>query len=70
MIGLVSAIGALGGVFINVAFRQSFLVTKSGTTAVVAFLVFYALCFVVTWVVYLRPASERTTSPELATVRV
>jgi NNP family nitrate/nitrite transporter-like MFS transporter len=70
VIGLVSAIGALGGVLINIAFRSSFLATNSGTTAMVGFLVFYALCFAVTWAVYLRPASAQSTSPELATVKV
>ncbi|TDP89960.1 nitrate/nitrite transporter [Labedaea rhizosphaerae] len=57
VIGLVSAIGALGGVFINIAFRQSFLDTGSGTAAVLGFLAFYALCFGVTWAVYLRKAA-------------
>jgi len=41
VIGLVSAVGALGGLLINVAFCQSFLTSGSGTTAVAAFLTFY-----------------------------
>ncbi|MFJ8056577.1 nitrate/nitrite transporter [Streptomyces sp. NPDC096142] len=52
--GLIGAVGALGGVGINLAFRQSFLSSGSGTGAFVAFLVFYGLCFGVTWAVYLR----------------
>jgi len=52
--GLIGAVGALGGVGINMAFRQSFLTNGSGTGAFVIFLVFYALCFAVTWAVYLR----------------
>ncbi|WP_030610549.1 nitrate/nitrite transporter [Streptomyces achromogenes] len=52
--GLIGAVGALGGVGINLAFRQSFLSYGSGTGAFVAFLGFYAVCFVVTWAVYLR----------------
>jgi NNP family nitrate/nitrite transporter-like MFS transporter len=40
---------------VNIAFRQSFLHTKSGNDAYVAFLAFYAVCFVLTWAVYLRP---------------
>ncbi len=52
--GLIGAVGALGGVGINLAFRQSFLSSGSGTGAFVAFLVFYGLCFAVTWAVYLR----------------
>ncbi|MFE5079131.1 NarK family nitrate/nitrite MFS transporter, partial [Streptomyces mirabilis] len=42
--GLIGAVGALGGVGINLAFRQSFLSYGSGTGAFVAFLAFYALC--------------------------
>ncbi|PWI18084.1 MFS transporter [Streptomyces sp. Act143] len=52
--GLIGAVGALGGVGINMAFRQSFLSNGSGTGAFVSFLVYYALCFAVTWAVYLR----------------
>jgi NNP family nitrate/nitrite transporter-like MFS transporter len=52
--GLIGAVGALGGVGINLAFRQSFLTYGSGTGAFVAFLAYYGLCFVVTWAVYLR----------------
>ncbi|MEV6765345.1 nitrate/nitrite transporter [Streptomyces sp. NPDC051105] len=57
--GLIGAVGALGGVGINLAFRQSYLSYGSGTGAFVAFLVFYGLCFAVTWAVYLRrPAAQ------------
>ncbi|MEU6666168.1 nitrate/nitrite transporter [Streptomyces sp. NPDC046727] len=52
--GLIGAVGALGGVGINLAFRQSFLAYGSGTGAFVSFLAFYGLCFAVTWAVYLR----------------
>lgn len=52
--GLIGAVGALGGVGINMAFRQSFLSYGSGTGAFVAFLAFYGVCFVLTWAVYLR----------------
>ena len=57
--GLIGAVGALGGVGINLAFRQSFLSYGSGTGAFVAFLAFYAVCFVVTWAVYLRRTAPR-----------
>ncbi|MER6980155.1 nitrate/nitrite transporter [Streptomyces carpinensis] len=57
--GLIGAVGALGGVGINLAFRQSFLSYGSGTGAFVAFLVFYAGAFAVTWAVYLRPGGGR-----------
>jgi NNP family nitrate/nitrite transporter-like MFS transporter len=56
LIGLAGAIGATGGVLVNLAFRQSFLETDNGNAAYVGFLAFYALCFVVTYLVYLRPA--------------
>jgi NNP family nitrate/nitrite transporter-like MFS transporter len=54
LIGVAGAIGALGGVGVNLAFRQSFAAARSGTPAVLGFLAFYAVCFVVTWAVYLR----------------
>ncbi|MEU9209461.1 nitrate/nitrite transporter [Streptomyces sp. NPDC048415] len=58
--GLIGAVGALGGVGINLAFRQSFLSYGSGTGAFVTFLAFYAACFAVTWAVYLRrPAAAK-----------
>ncbi|MER7717238.1 nitrate/nitrite transporter [Streptomyces flaveolus] len=57
--GLIGAVGALGGVAINLAFRQSFLSLGSGTGAFVAFLVYYAVCFAVTWAVYLRRPAVR-----------
>lgn len=59
LIGIAGAIGAFGGVLVNVAFRQSFLVTGAGNAAYVVFLGFYLLCVAVTWVVYLRPSSRR-----------
>ncbi|MEU6195052.1 nitrate/nitrite transporter [Streptomyces sp. NPDC047061] len=57
--GLIGAVGALGGVGINLAFRQSYLSYGSGTGAFVAFLAFYGLCFAVTWAVYLRRPAVR-----------
>src|SRR5205807_5392780 len=61
LIGLAGAIGAFGGVLVNLAFRQSFLDSRSGDAAYVAFIVYYALCFVLTWAVYLRPSGKRLT---------
>ncbi|MFF8031207.1 MULTISPECIES: nitrate/nitrite transporter [unclassified Streptomyces] len=76
--GLIGAVGALGGVGINLAFRQSFLSHGSGTGAFVAFLACYAVCFAVTWAVYLRrPAAGRADTaaapeekPQLSYARV
>jgi MFS transporter, NNP family, nitrate/nitrite transporter len=59
LIGLAGAIGALGGVLVNLAFRQSFLSTGSADGAYVAFLAFYLVCLGVTWFVYLRPSPHR-----------
>ncbi|WP_328747862.1 NarK/NasA family nitrate transporter [Streptomyces sp. NBC_00285] len=75
--GLIGAVGALGGVGINLAFRQSFLSNGSGTGAFVTFLVYYALCFGVTWAVYLRrtapqeqTAAAAETKPQLSYAKV
>ena len=54
LIGLAGAIGAFGGVLVNLAFRQSFLSYKTGDGAYIAFIAFYAICFAVTWTVYIR----------------
>ncbi|MFE2544570.1 nitrate/nitrite transporter [Actinacidiphila glaucinigra] len=67
--GLIGAVGALGGLGINLAFRQSFLTGGTGTPAFVTFLAVYAVCFVVTWAVYLRgpapaPAPAAGAEPE------
>ncbi|HEY5846540.1 MAG TPA: nitrate/nitrite transporter [Microlunatus sp.] len=59
LIGLAGAIGALGGVGVNLAFRQSFLTLGNGDGAVLAFIVFYAICFAVTWAVFIRPRAGR-----------
>ncbi|MEW5355458.1 NarK family nitrate/nitrite MFS transporter [Streptomyces sp. 16-176A] len=66
--GLIGAVGALGGVGINLAFRQSFLTRGTGTAAFVAFLVFYGAAFVVTYAVYLRPPGGERTAAGPATV--
>jgi NNP family nitrate/nitrite transporter-like MFS transporter len=59
LIGIAGAIGAGGGVLVNLAFRQAFLTSHSGDAAYAAFGVFYLLCAVVTWAVYLRPSPSR-----------
>jgi NNP family nitrate/nitrite transporter-like MFS transporter len=59
LIGIAGAIGAFGGVLVNVAFRQSFLETQAGNAAYVAFLGYYAVCVLGTWAVYLRPRAGR-----------
>ncbi|MFF5081765.1 nitrate/nitrite transporter [Actinoplanes sp. NPDC000266] len=58
VIGIAGAIGAFGGVLVNLAFRQSFLSTKEADAAYIAFIAFYAICVLVTWAVYLRPKTR------------
>ncbi|GAA2871461.1 MFS transporter [Actinoplanes cyaneus] len=60
VIGVAGAIGGVGGVLVNLAFRQSFLTYKDADAAYLGFIGFYALCVIVTWVVYLRPGARRT----------
>ena len=62
-------VGALGGLFINLAFRQSFLTAKTGDPAFWTFIAFYLACIVVTYLVYLRPAPDRA-HPRAAYARV
>jgi NNP family nitrate/nitrite transporter-like MFS transporter len=59
VIGIAGAVGAAGGVFVNIAFRQSFLTYKTGDAAYVGFITFYLVCLAVTWLVYLRPSSKQ-----------
>ncbi|MBG6105883.1 MULTISPECIES: NarK/NasA family nitrate transporter [Micromonospora] len=59
LIGVAGAIGAFGGVLVNLAFRQSFLAYKTADAAYIAFIAFYAICFVITWFVYMRPSPGR-----------
>lgn len=55
LIGIAGAVGAFGGVLVNLAFRQSFMTTGTGDSAYLVFIAFYVVCVVVTWFVYLRP---------------
>ncbi|PPJ24370.1 MFS transporter [Nocardia nova] len=54
LIGFVGAIGALGGVAINLVLRSSYASTNSATTAFWVFLAFYVVCAIVVWSVFLR----------------
>lgn len=58
LIGIAGAIGAFGGVLVNLAFRQSFMTTGTGDSAYLAFIAFYLVCVGVTWLVYLRPRAS------------
>jgi NNP family nitrate/nitrite transporter-like MFS transporter len=58
VIGIAGAVGAFGGVLVNIAFRQSFLAYSTGDAAYLAFIGFYLACTALTWWVYLRPAAR------------
>ncbi|BBZ04047.1 putative integral membrane nitrite extrusion protein NarK3 [Mycolicibacterium chitae] len=60
LIGFAGAVGALGGVFINIVLRASYVSdAKSATNAFWVFLGFYVVCAVVTWCVFLRLQAPR-----------
>ena len=61
LVGIAGAIGAFGGVLVQLAFRESFLAFGDGSAAYVAFTAFYLVCAAVTWAVYLRPSAARLT---------
>lgn len=63
VIGYVAAFGALGGVGINLALRQSYLSTGTETSAYCVFLAFYVVAAALTWQVYVR-RPPRTRQPE------
>ncbi|MFD6952149.1 MFS transporter [Nocardiopsis sp. TSRI0078] len=62
MLGLIGAMGALGGVGINLVFRESFRLTESAAPGFIAFGAFYLVCAALTWAVYLRRPA-RTAAP-------
>jgi NNP family nitrate/nitrite transporter-like MFS transporter len=66
VIGLSSAIGALGGFLIPRSFGTSIAATGSADAALVAFLAFYALCLGATWWWYLRRTFATAAFPNLA----
>ncbi|OBB62177.1 MFS transporter [Mycobacterium sp. 852013-51886_SCH5428379] len=64
LIGFAGAVGALGGVGINLALRQSYLSSGSATAAFWAFAAFYVLASIVTWHRYVRrPNATELTTP-------
>lgn len=74
LIGICSAVGAFGGVVINLALRQSYLSTGTETSAYWTFLASYVAVAIMTWMVYVRrPASAPTptgSAPETEAARV
>ncbi|MEV7969929.1 MFS transporter [Sphaerisporangium sp. NPDC088356] len=68
-IGIISAVGAFGGFFINRGFGTSIAATGGAGAALVAFACFYAACAALTWFCYLRTVGARL-APSLAAARV
>jgi MFS transporter, NNP family, nitrate/nitrite transporter len=68
LIGLAGAVGALGGVGVNLALRQSYLHSGTATAAFWAFVFFYVSASVLTWAIYVRRPLEVTVpvAPEAA----
>ncbi|MEH3140106.1 MAG: NarK/NasA family nitrate transporter [Mycobacterium kyogaense] len=65
LIGFAGAVGALGGVFINIVLRASYVGdAKSATNAFWVFGLFYVVCAIVTWVVFLRLGNNRDRTGE------
>lgn len=54
LMGVAGAVGGLGGVLVNLAFRQSFLTTGNANAAYAVFIAVYVLLLGLTWAVYLR----------------
>lgn len=54
LIGFAGAVGAFGGVLVNIAFRESFLAVGNGDGAYIAFVAAYVVCAGVTWTAYVR----------------
>jgi NNP family nitrate/nitrite transporter-like MFS transporter len=70
VIGLVAALGALGGFFIPQAFAASIKATGSPELAVHYFFGFYVCCIAITYVCYLRRSFLTRTAPVPASARV
>ncbi len=65
VVGIAGAIGAAGGVLVNLVFKFSLEGSKTLTPALIAILVFYGLCLGTTWWFYLR-RNVLATRPSLA----
>jgi MFS transporter, NNP family, nitrate/nitrite transporter len=67
LIGVAGAVGAFGGVLVNLAFRQSFLAYHRADAAYLAFIAYYVVCVAITGAVYQR---RRGTGGPSGTVQV
>ncbi|OIN79240.1 NarK/NasA family nitrate transporter [Mycobacterium malmoense] len=66
LIGICSAVGALGGVGINMALRQSYLSSGTETSAYWIFLVSYCAAAIMTWMLYVRRPASAPGAPKSA----
>lgn len=67
LIGICSAVGALGGVGINLALRESYLTSGTETSAYWLFLVSYVVAALLTWTMYVRRPTSTTSAPRVTT---
>ena len=63
LIGICSAVGALGGVGINLALRQSYLSSGTETSAYWIFLAAYLVAAAMTWMLYVRRPGAAESAP-------
>ncbi|TMR96747.1 MFS transporter [Nonomuraea basaltis] len=68
-IGIISAVGALGGFLINRAFGMAFAATGTPAPAFLTFAIFYAACLGLTWWCYMRTVGVKSVA-SLAHARV
>jgi NNP family nitrate/nitrite transporter-like MFS transporter len=64
LIGLCSAVGALGGVGIDLALRESYLNSGTETSAYWMFLASYLVAAILTWMLYVRRQIRVPSAPE------
>ena len=63
LIGICSAVGALGGVGINLALRESYVRSGTETSAYWLFLASYVVSAILTWMMYVRRPVSAPTMP-------
>jgi MFS transporter, NNP family, nitrate/nitrite transporter len=63
LIGFCSAVGALGGVGINLALRESYLNSGTETSAYWTFLASYVVAAILTWMLYVRRQVSAPSEP-------
>ncbi|MGW5054218.1 MFS transporter [Actinokineospora sp. NPDC004072] len=66
VVGIAGAVGAFGGVLVNLVFKFSLEGARTLTPALLAFIGFYGLCVGVTWWFYLRRTFAVERAPSLA----